>query len=174
MLEGLMIGAVNALTSFNLLLIAVGCLSGMLTGMLPGLGPISAIALLIPVSYALSPESGIIMLAGVYYGAIFGGSTSSILLNAPGVAGTVATAFDGYPMARQGQAGKALAIAAYASFIGGTIGVILLMMLAPQLAKFALAFQSPEYFMLMVLGLSLVFAFADEGDHLKELAMVLF
>ena len=99
MLEGLMIGAVNALTSFNLLLIAVGCLSGMLIGMLPGLGPISAIALLIPVSYALSPESGIIMLAGVYYGAIFGGSTSSILLNAPGVAGTVATAFDGYPMA---------------------------------------------------------------------------
>ena len=169
-----MIGAVNALTSFNLLLIAVGCLSGMLIGMLPGLGPISAIALLIPVSYALSPESGIIMLAGVYYGAIFGGSTSSILLNAPGVAGTVATAFDGYPMARQGQAGKALAIAAYASFIGGTIGVILLMMLAPQLAKFTLAFQSPEYFMLMVLGLSLVFAFADEGDHLKALAMVLF
>ena len=95
-------------------------------------------------------------------------------MNAPGVAGTVATAFDGYPMARQGQAGKALAIAAYASFIGGTIGVILLMMLAPQLAKFALAFQSQEYFMLMVLGLSLVFAFADEGDHLKALAMVLF
>ena len=168
-----MIGAGTAFSGFNLLLIAVGCLSGMLIGMLPGLGPISAIALLIPVSYALSPESGIMMLAGVYYGAIFGGSTSSILLNAPGVAGTVATAFDGYPMAREGQPGKALAIAAYASFIGGTVGVILLMVLAPQLAEFALAFQSPEYFMLMVLGLSLVFAFAEEGDHLKALAMVL-
>ena len=173
MLEGLMIGAGTAFSGFNLLLIAVGCLSGMLIGMLPGLGPISAIALLIPVSYALSAESGIMMLAGVYYGAIFGGSTSSILLNAPGVAGTVATAFDGYPMAREGQPGKALAIAAYASFIGGTVGVILLMVLAPQLAEFALAFQSPEYFMLMVLGLSLVFAFAEEGDHLKALAMVL-
>ena len=173
MLEGLMIGAGTAFSGFNLLLIAAGCLSGMLIGMLPGLGPISAIALLIPVSYALAPESGIMMLAGVYYGAIFGGSTSSILLNAPGVAGTVATAFDGYPMAREGQPGKALAIAAYASFIGGTVGVMLLMVLAPQLAEFALAFQSPEYFMLMVLGLSLVFAFAEEGDHLKALAMVL-
>ena len=106
MLEGLMIGAETALRGVNLLLIAVGCLAGMLIGMLPGLGPISAIALLIPVSYALSPESGIMMLAGVYYGAIFGGSTSSILLNAPGVAGTVATAFDGYQWLAKGSQAK--------------------------------------------------------------------
>ena len=174
MLDGLFLGAATAFTGINLALIALGCLAGMFIGMMPGLGPISAIALLIPVSYALAPESGMMMLAGVYYGAIFGGSTSSILLNAPGVAGTVATAFDGYPMARSGKPGQALAIAAYASFVGGTIGVVLLMLLAPQLATVALSFQSPEYLMLMVLGLCLVFAFADEGDRLKALVMVIF
>jgi len=174
MIDGLLLGAATAFTGINFALIGLGCLAGMFIGMMPGLGPISAIALLIPVSYALAPESGMMMLAGVYYGAIFGGSTSSILLNAPGVAGTVATAFDGYPMARAGKPGQALAIAAYASFAGGTIGVVLLMLLAPQLATVALSFQSPEYLMLMVLGLCLVFAFADDGDRLKALLMVLF
>ena len=155
MLEGLMIGAVTALTSFNLLLIAVGCLSGMLIGMLPGLGPISAIALLIPVSYALSPESGIIMLAGVYYGAIFGGSTSSILLNAPGVAGTVATAFDGYPMTQKGMAGKAVGAAVLCSAIGGVASAIVMMSATEPLAQWAIMnIGPPEIFALVFFGLA--------------------
>ena len=110
-------------------------------------------------------------MAGVYYGAIFGGSTSSILLNAPGVAGTVATSFDGYPMARQGKAGKALTIAAIASFAGGTIGAILLMVFAPMLSTVALLFHSAEYFALMVVGLSAIAAFAGTGQVSKALLM---
>ena len=110
-------------------------------------------------------------MAGVYYGAIFGGSTSSILINAPGVAGTVATSFDGYPLARQGQAGKALTIAAIASFAGGTVGAILLMGFAPALASVALLFHSAEYFALMVVGLSAIAAFAGSGQVLKALMM---
>ncbi|MDO7572112.1 MAG: tripartite tricarboxylate transporter permease, partial [Pseudomonadales bacterium] len=144
-MDGLVVGLSTALSFSNLLFVAAGCLIGMLIGMLPGLGPISAIALMIPISYNLEPSSGMILLAGVYYGAIFGGSTSAILINAPGVAGTVATAFDGYPMARNGQAGKALAVAAYASFFGGTIAVVMLMISAPALANLSLAFQSLEY-----------------------------
>jgi putative tricarboxylic transport membrane protein len=127
MLEGVLTGLATALTLQNVLWVALGCLAGTLIGMMPGLGPISAIALMIPVSYSLDPTGGLIMMAGVYYGAVFGGSTSSILINAPGVASTVATSFDGYPMARDGQAGKALAIAAYASFFGGTAGALILL-----------------------------------------------
>ena len=171
MMDGLLLGLSTALSLSNLLFVAAGCLIGMLIGMLPGLGPISAIALMIPISYNLEPASGMIMLAGVYYGAIFGGSTSAILINAPGVAGTVATAFDGYPMARNGDAGKALAVAAYASFFGGTIAVILLMILAPTLANFSLAFQSPEYTLMMLLGLSLVASFSEPGQYLKAIIM---
>ena len=110
--------------------------------MMPGLGPITAIALMIPISYGLDPAAGLIMMAGVYYGAVFGGSTSSILVNAPGVASTVATSFDGYPMARAGQAGRALAIAAYSSFIGGSLGAIALLLFATSLAAIAIQFQS--------------------------------
>ena len=171
MMDGLLLGLSNALSLSNLLFVAGGCLIGMLIGMLPGLGPISAIALMIPISYNLEPASGMILLAGVYYGAIFGGSTSAILINAPGVAGTVATAFDGYPMARNGAAGKALAVAAYASFFGGTIGVILLMISAPALANLSLAFQSPEYTLMMLLGLSLVASFSEPGQYLKAIIM---
>jgi putative tricarboxylic transport membrane protein len=139
--------------------------------MLPGLGPITAIALMIPITYGFNPSSGMILLAGVYYGAIFGGSTSSILVNAPGVAGTVATAFDGYPIARQGQPGKALAIAAYASFAGGTMAALLLAATAPFLADLSLGFQSADYFALMLLGLTLVSAFSSQGEYLKALMM---
>ena len=131
MLEGLLIGLETAFSLKNLFMVIGGCIIGTFIGMLPGLGPMSIIA---------------IMLAGVYYGAIFGGSTSSILLNAPGVAGTVATSFDGYPMARAGKAGKALTIAAISSFAGGTIGAILLMIFAPALSSVALLFHSAEYF----------------------------
>ncbi len=171
MTEGLWIGLTTALQPLNLLMVVIGCFAGTFIGMLPGLGPISAIALMIPITYGLDPAAGLILMAGVYYGAIFGGSTSSILINAPGVAGTVATAFDGYPMARKGFAGKALAIAAYASFSGGTIAAVFLLLAAPALATVALSFQSPDYFALMVLGLTAVSAFAGRGQFLKALLM---
>jgi len=171
MIEGILIGLSTALTPTNLAFVCMGCLAGTFIGMLPGLGPMSAIALMIPVASSLDPASGIILMAAVYYGAIFGGSTSSILINAPGVASTVATSFDGYPMARQGKAGKALAIAAYSSFSGGVIAAIFLIIAAPFLASVSLSFHSSDYFALMVLGLTAVAAFAGKGDVLKALLM---
>ena len=171
MLDGILLGVTTALTPTNLAMVFVGCFAGTFIGMLPGLGPISAIALMIPVTYGFDPATGLILMAGVYYGAIFGGSTSSILINAPGVAGTVATSFDGYPMARAGRPGKALAIAAYASFSGGTIAAIFLLIAAPALASVALSFQSADYFALMVLGLTAVSAFAGRGQFLKAMLM---
>ncbi len=174
MLEGLLIGLQTALSIQNLLMVIAGCLIGTFIGMLPGLGPMSIIAIMIPVAITMGdPSAALILLAGVYYGAIFGGSTSSILLNAPGVAGTVASSFDGYPMARNGQAGKALTIAAIASFAGGTIGAILLMIFAPALSSVALLFHSAEYFALMVVGLSAIAAFAGTGQVAKALLMTL-
>ena len=119
------------------------------------------------------PAAALILLAGVYYGAIFGGSTSSILINAPGVASTVATSFDGYPLTRQGKAGKALTIAAISSFAGGTLGAILLLFFAPALASVALLFHSSEYFALMVVGLSAIAAFAGSGQVFKALLMTI-
>jgi putative tricarboxylic transport membrane protein len=171
MIEGILIGLTTALTPMNLLFVVMGCLVGTFIGMLPGLGPMSAIALMIPVAASLEPATGIILMAAVYYGAIFGGSTSSILINAPGVASTVATSFDGYPMAKQGKAGKALAIAAYSSFAGGVIAAIFLLVAAPSLAAVSLSFHSSDYFALMVLGLTAVAAFAGKGDVLKALLM---
>jgi putative tricarboxylic transport membrane protein len=174
MLEGIMIGLEAAFSLQNLLMVVAGCLIGTFIGMLPGLGPMSIIAIMIPVAITLGdPAAALILLAGVYYGAIFGGSTSSILLNAPGVAGTVATSFDGYPMAQKGQAGKALTIAAVASFAGGTIGAILLMIFAPALSTVALLFHSAEYFALMVVGLSAIAAFAGTGQVAKALMMTI-
>jgi putative tricarboxylic transport membrane protein len=127
---------------------------------------------MIPVAISMGdPAAAIILLAGVYYGAIFGGSTSSILLNAPGVAGTVATSFDGYPLAKKGKAGKALTVAAIASFCGGTLGAVLLMVFAPALSSVALLFHSAEYFALMVVGLSAIAAFAGTGQVAKALLM---
>ena len=172
MLEGILIGLQTALSVQNLLVVIGGCLIGTFIGMLPGLGPISIIAIMIPVAITMGdPSAALILLAGVYYGAIFGGSTSSILLNAPGVAGTVASSFDGYPMARQGNAGKALTIAAISSFAGGTIGAILLMIFAPMLSSVALLFHSAEYFALMVVGLSAIAAFAGPGQVTKAVMM---
>ncbi len=174
MLEGILIGLAAAVTPFNLMMVVFGCVIGTLIGMLPGLGPMSIIAIMIPVAIGMGdPTSALILLSGVYYGAIFGGSTSSILLNAPGVAGTVATSFDGYPLARKGQAGKALTIAAIASFAGGTIGAILLMIFAPALSSVALLFHSAEYFALMVVGLSAIAAFAGTGQVGKALMMTI-
>lgn len=174
MIEGILIGLATAVTPFNLMMVVAGCLIGTLIGMLPGLGPMSIIAIMIPVAIGLGdPTSALILLSGVYYGAIFGGSTSSILLNAPGVAGTVASAFDGYPMAQQGMAGKALTIAAISSFAGGTIATVLLMIFAPALSSVALLFHSAEYFALMVVGLSAIAAFAGSGQVGKALMMTL-
>lgn len=174
MLEGLMLGLGTALSLQNLLMVIGGCLIGTFIGMLPGLGPMSIIAIMIPVAITLGDAaSALILLAGVYYGAIFGGSTSSILLNAPGVAGTVATSFDGYPLARKGQAGKALTIAAIASFAGGTISTVLLMIFAPMLSSVALLFHSAEYFALMVVGLGAIAAFAGTGNVAKAVLMTL-
>ncbi|MCK0171366.1 tripartite tricarboxylate transporter permease [Aliiroseovarius sp. S1123] len=174
MIEGLLIGLSAAFSIQNLLMVIAGCLIGTFIGMLPGLGPMSIIAIMIPVAITIGdPSAAIILLAGVYYGAIFGGSTSSILLNAPGVAGTVASSFDGYPMARKGQAGKALTIAAIASFAGGSIGALLLMIFAPMLSTVALLFHSAEYFALMVVGLSAIAAFAGTGNVGKAILMTL-
>ena len=174
MLEGMMIGLSTAFSVTNLLMVIGGCLIGTFIGMLPGLGPMSIIAIMIPVAITIGdPSAALILLAGVYYGAIFGGSTSSILINAPGVASTVATSFDGYPLARQGKAGKALTVAAISSFCGGTIGAILLMIFAPMLASVALLFHSAEYFALMVVGLSAIAAFAGTGNVAKALLMTL-
>ena len=171
-IEGLLLGLTTVLTLYNLTLVLAGCAVGTIIGMLPGLGPISAIALMIPITYGFEPSSGMILLAGVYYGAIFGGSTSSILINAPGVAGTVATAFDGYPMASKlQQPGRALTTAAYSSFAGGTLAALLLLITVPFLADLSLSFQSADYFLMMVLGLSLVSAFASQGEHLKAMLM---
>ena len=174
MIEGLLIGLGTAFSLTNILMVIGGCLIGTFIGMLPGLGPMSIIAIMIPVAITIGdPSAALILLAGVYYGAIFGGSTSSILLNAPGVAGTVATSFDGYPMARAGMAGKALTIAAIASFAGGTIGAVLLMVFAPMLSTIALLFHSAEYFALMVVGLSAIAAFAGTGNVAKAILMTL-
>ncbi|MEO1197547.1 MAG: tripartite tricarboxylate transporter permease, partial [Pseudomonadota bacterium] len=174
MLEGILLGLQTALSFQNILMVVGGCLIGTFIGMLPGLGPMSIIAIMIPVAISLGDAAAaLILLAGVYYGAIFGGSTSSILLNAPGVAGTVATSFDGYPMARDGKAGKALTIAAIASFAGGTIGAILLMIFAPALSSVALLFHSSEYFALMIVGLSAIAAFAGSGQVAKAVMMTL-
>ena len=172
MMSGMLTGISTTMIPLNIAMVLFGCFMGSLIGMLPGLGPITAVALLIPVTYGLDPTTGMVLLSGVYYGAIFGGSTSSILINAPGEAATVATALDGYPLARQGYPGKALAIAAYSSFSGGTVSVILLMVFAPMLASVATSFQSADYFALMILGLTAVSAFAGRGGVLKALLMV--
>jgi putative tricarboxylic transport membrane protein len=154
----------------NLLFCFTGVLIGTLVGVLPGLGPVAAISLLLPATFHAPPVGSIIMLSGIYYGAMYGGSTTSILVNIPGEAASVVTCFDGYQMARKGRAGPALGMAAFASFIAGTMGVIGLAFLAPPLAAIALKFGPPEYFSLMVLGLT-VLTFLAGGSMLKSLMM---
>ena len=149
-LQHLITGFGIAGTIQNLLYCLIGCIVGTLVGVLPGLGPIAGIALLIPATFGLNPTSAIIMLAGIYYGAMYGGSTTSILLNVPGETASVITCIDGYQMAQKGRAGPALAIVAIGSFVAGTIGIFGLVFLAPPLAEAALAFGPPEYFSLMV------------------------
>lgn len=147
----------------NLLYAFIGCLVGTLIGVLPGIGPAGGMALLIPLTYGKEPASAIILLAGIYYGAMYGGSTTSILLNVPGEAASVVSTLDGYQMAKQGRAGAALSIAAIGSFIAGTIGLVLLMLLGPPLANFALRFGPAESFALMAFGLSTVTSLAGNS-----------
>ena len=173
MFEGIATGLSTAFTPINVLMVFVGCFAGTLIGMLPGLGPVSAIALMIPITYGFDPSTGLILMAGVYYGAVFGGSTSAILINAPGVSGAVATAFDGYPLAQRGHAGKALAIAAYGSFFGGTFGAIFLLVFVPFLSEVSLSFQSADYFALMIFGCTAVAAFSGKGEVFKAIMMTL-
>ena len=175
MIEGILTGLQAAFTIEAIALVILGCMVGSFIGMVPGLGPMQVIAIMIPVAVGLGdPPVAMIMLAGVYYGAVFGGSTSSILINAPGVASTVATSFDGYPMARKGLAGKALTIAAISSFAGGVIGAIMLTIAAKPLADVALLFTSPEYFAVMVLGMTAVAAFGERGRAYKAVLMLVF
>jgi putative tricarboxylic transport membrane protein len=168
----LMQGFAVALTPYNLMWCFIGCFLGTIIGVLPGLGPAATIAMLLPLTFQMNPTSAVIMLAGIYYGSKYGGSTTSILLNVPGESASVVTCFDGYQMARNGRAGAALGIAAIASFIAGTFGVIGLMLIAPPLAKFALSFSSPEYFALMALGLAMVVLLAGKSMIKALLAML--
>ncbi|MBZ4653448.1 MAG: protein of unknown function transrane [Peptococcaceae bacterium] len=155
-LSQLMNGFAIALAPQNLLFGFIGCLLGTLIGVLPGIGPTSGIAMLLPLTTILEPTAAIIMLAGLYYGAMYGGSTTAILVNIPGEVSSVPTALDGYKLARQGKAGLALSMAAISSFVAGTLSLLGLTFFAPNLAKMALQFGPPEYFALMVLALSVV------------------
>jgi putative tricarboxylic transport membrane protein len=171
--EGLLQGFSVAFTFANMWWCFVGVFLGTIIGILPGLGPAATIALLLPLTYDMDPTGGIIMLAGIYYGAKYGGSTTSILLNMPGEASSVVTCIDGYQMARNGRAGSALGIAAISSFIAGTLGVVALTFVAPTIARFALSFGAPEYFSLMVLGLSLVVLLGGDSLLKAVLAMMI-
>lgn len=162
-LQSLGQGFATAITPVNMLWLMVGCLLGTLVGILPGLGPPATIAILLPLSTNLDPATGIIMMAGIYYGSKYGGSTTAILLNIPGESASVVTCLDGYELAKQGRAGPALGMAAIASFVAGTIGVIGLTFLGPVVANIAVAFGPPEYSALMVFALILVIMLAGNS-----------
>ncbi|MEZ2126438.1 MULTISPECIES: tripartite tricarboxylate transporter permease [unclassified Sinorhizobium] len=172
LLSHLALGFETALTPLNLFYCFLGVFIGTLIGVLPGLGPAPTVAMLLPLSFGLPPVSGFIMLAGIFYGAQYGGSTTAILINTPGESSSVVTALDGYQMARKGRAGEALALAAIGSFVAGTIATLIIALLAPPLARVALMFGPAEYFSLMVLGLIAAIALAS-GSVLKAIAMAL-
>ena len=168
-LQNLLLGFSVALDPSVLVYAFAGCIIGTLVGMMPGLGPLAGISLLLPATFGLNPIIAVVLLAGVYYGAMYGGSTTSILVRIPGEAASVMTCIDGYEMTKNGRAGPALAIAAIGSFIAGTIGVLGLMLLAPTLASFALRFGPPEYTALLVMGL-FILACMSGGSTIKTLA----
>ena len=168
---GILLGFSVALSPENLLYCFIGTVAGTLVGVLPGIGPLAGIAVLLPVTYGMPPIAALIMLAGVYYGSQYGGSTTSILLKLPGDSSAVVTALDGHAMAEQGRAGPALAIAALGSFFAGTIATILIAVAAPPLASLALRFGAVDYFSLIILGLIAAAALAH-GSPVKGLAMV--
>lgn len=172
-LANLALGFSIALTPSNLFWCFVGVFLGTIVGVLPGLGPPATIAMLLPLTFKMDHTTAIIMLAGIYYGSKYGGSTTAILMNIPGESASVVTCLDGYQMARKGRAGAALGIAAISSFVAGTLGVVALMLVAPPLARFALRFGPPEYFALMALGLAMVVFLAGKS-MLKALLAMLF
>jgi putative tricarboxylic transport membrane protein len=172
-LQFLASGFAAALSIQNLLFALAGCVLGTLIGVLPGLGPAAGTAILIPLTFKLDPTGAIIMLAAIYYGAMYGGTITSVLINVPGEAASVVTCLDGYQMARQGRAGTALGIAAIGSFVGGVVAALALAMVAPPLARFALSFGPPEFFSLMFLGLCLVTGLAG-ASLVAGLLMTLF
>src|SRR5215212_4809097 len=170
--SNLALGFGVAFTPINLLLCLIGALVGTLVGVLPGIGTIATVAMLLPITFGLPPVGALIMLAGIYYGAQYGGLTTSILVNIPGEAGSVVTALDGFQMARQGRAGPALAIAAIGSFFAGCVATLIIAVAAPPLAEVALKFGPAEYFSLMVFGLVAATVLAH-GSLIKAIAMVL-
>jgi len=170
MFDNLLLGFSASLTPVNLVYCLAGVTLGTVVGVLPGLGPVSSIALLLPLTYKTELLSAIIMLSGIYYGVQYGGTITSVLMNIPGEASTVVTCIDGYQMAKKGRAGAALGIAAFGSFLAGTFGIIVLMFLAPPLAKLALLMGPPEYMALMITGLSLVI-FLSSRSMLKSVMM---
>src|SRR4051812_9403585 len=143
-LSNLVNGIGHALSPTTLLLLSAGVLMGMVVGVMPGLGPSAALAILLPVTFGMEPGGAIVMLAAVYYGAMYGGTSTSVLINTPGESATVASTFDGYPLAKQGRAGPALVMAAVASFVAGTVGTLLLSLAAPVTAAVAVSFGPPE------------------------------
>ncbi|RDE10308.1 tripartite tricarboxylate transporter permease [Pelagibacterium lacus] len=167
----LALGFSVALDPWNIFFCFIGVLLGTLVGVLPGIGPTATIAMLLPITFTLSPASALIMLAGIYYGAQYGGSTTAILINLPGESSAAVTAIDGYQMARQGRAGPALATAALGSFFAGSVSTLLLAYFAPPLARAALNFGPAEYFSLIVLGLLVSIALAH-GSIIKALGMI--
>ncbi|MBP1724011.1 MAG: hypothetical protein H6Q44_1716, partial [Deltaproteobacteria bacterium] len=171
-LQNFFIGLAVVFEPAKLMFCFLGVLIGTLVGILPGLGPSAAISLLLPSTYHLDPTSAIIMLGGIYYGAMYGGSTTSILVNIPGESASVVTCLDGYQMAKQGRAGAALGISAFGSFFAGTLSVVGLMVVAPPLARFALKFGPPEYFALIFCGLSILIYLAS-ASVLKAVIMAL-
>ena len=172
LLSNLLVGFQSALTVANVGYCFVGVLIGTLVGVLPGLGPVATLALLLPLTYALDPTAAVIMLAGIYYGSQYGGSTTAILMNIPGEAASLVTCIDGNKLARRGHAGSALGVAAVASFIAGTVATLLIAMASPVLSEVALYFGATEYFSLLVLGLVGAVALSN-GDVLKAIAMVI-
>src|SRR6184192_4092386 len=171
LLHNLAVGFGVALTPANLLFALGGALIGTLIGVLPGIGPIATIAMLLPLTFHLEPTSGLIMLAGIFYGAQYGGSTTAILVNLPGETSSVVTCIDGHQMARQGRAGAALAVAALGSFFAGCVSTALIATFAPPLAKVGQSFGAPEYFSLMLLGLIAAVVLAH-GSVVKAVAMI--
>jgi putative tricarboxylic transport membrane protein len=171
LISNLALGFSVALSVSALMYCALGVTLGMMIGVLPGIGPLATVGMLLPLTFYAPPTEAIIMLAGIYYGSMYGGSTASILLNLPGTAGAAVACLDGYPMSQQGRAGVALFATTIASFIGGVVGIMILAAFAPALAKVALSFGSPEYFALMAVGL-LAAALVGDGSPARSLAMV--
>jgi putative tricarboxylic transport membrane protein len=170
-LSGLVLGLETALQPSNILICLLGVTLGTMVGVLPGIGPTATVALLLPITFGFDPIASLIMLAGIYYGAQYGGSTTAILINLPGESSAAVTALDGHQMARQGRAGPALATAALGSFFAGTVATAIVALFAPPMASVALEFGPADYFSLVVLGLVISIALAS-GSTAKALAMI--